>query len=276
MQNKFFKCYYCKTKNSNRVPIEQKGEKCKCCLAYNYFDIEENNSKRNNNKKKKGKKKFLIDKNNNNHNHNFINNNSIRNQESSIERNFINTDYYSTETLNNNRLFLNGENTSQISYINGLFERMNINDSYSNNIYTSPLHYSIRNNPIFNRARNNGFDLVDYFEENSEDEKIENFNIIKYSWLKKEKFTEKLRNEKKDDYECTICLENLKLNEDINILKCGHIFHYKCIENLLAHKSNRCPNCRCDLKTGENQPKFSIQDLFYFSDNDDEFIDIYF
>ena len=46
----------------------------------------------------------------------------------------------------------------------------------------------------------------------------------------------------------------IKLNQDINILKCGHIFHYKCIENLVDHKIKRCPNCRCDLKTGEKQP----------------------
>ena len=43
------------------------------------------------------------------------------------------------------------------------------------------------------------------------------------------------------------------INNDINILKCGHIFHYKCIENLVDHNINKCPNCRCDLKTGEKQ-----------------------
>ena len=56
---------------------------------------------------------------------------------------------------------------------------------------------------------------------------------------------------KKESYECSICLENIKLNEDINILKCGHLFHYKCIERLVDHHLNCCPNCRCDLKTGK-------------------------
>ena len=57
----------------------------------------------------------------------------------------------------------------------------------------------------------------------------------------------------KESYECSICLENIKLNEDINILKCGHLFHYKCIERLVDHHLNCCPNCRCDLKTGKNE-----------------------
>ena len=84
-------------------------------------------------------------------------------------------------------------------------------------------------------------------------EKEEEKNIIKYSWLKKEKFTIEIMNKKKDGYECSICLENIQLINDINILKCGHIFHYKCIENLVDHNINKCPNCRCDLKTGEKQ-----------------------
>ena len=72
--------------------------------------------------------------------------------------------------------------------------------------------------------------------------------------MKKKNIYPRNNRQKKDDYECTICLENIKLNQDINILKCRHIFHYKCIENLVDHKINRCPNCRCDLKTGEKQP----------------------
>ena len=61
-----------------------------------------------------------------------------------------------------------------------------------------------------------------------------------------------------------ICLENIKLNEDINILKCGHLFHYKYIESLVDHHLNCCPNCRCDLKTGkiEANNQYNNNDLF--------------
>ena len=55
----------------------------------------------------------------------------------------------------------------------------------------------------------------------------------------------------------------IKLNQDINILKCGHIFHYKCNENLIDHKINRCSNCRCDLKIGEKQTG-TQNNIFFF------------
>ena len=84
---------------------------------------------------------------------------------------------------------------------------------------------------------------------------------IKYKWLKKEKMTKKYIDKNKEGYECTICLEKIKLNEDINILKCSHIFHYKCIEELINHNNNKCPNCRADLKTGENQ-KIKINNIY--------------
>ena len=99
------------------------------------------------------------------------------------------------------------------------------------------------------------------YNEVKEDEK----NIIKYSWLKKEELTKEIMEKNKDGYTCSICLENLKIKDDINILKCGHIFHYKCIENLLDHQIKICPNCRCDIKTGEKQPNIQNNDnLFDF------------
>ena len=49
---------------------------------------------------------------------------------------------------------------------------------------------------------------------------------------------------------CSICYDNIdiKKNEDITILKCGHKFHYNCI--LLTYKNTKsrreCPYCRGD------------------------------
>lgn len=41
---------------------------------------------------------------------------------------------------------------------------------------------------------------------------------------------------------CTVCLENLFDDQDtaVRIYKCGHRFHYKCVQENLSH----CPNCR--------------------------------
>ena len=43
--------------------------------------------------------------------------------------------------------------------------------------------------------------------------------------------------------ECSICLEQYKLNEKIIKLDCEHIFHKSCI-NLWFQNNNSCPICR--------------------------------
>ena len=43
---------------------------------------------------------------------------------------------------------------------------------------------------------------------------------------------------------CTICMENKKLNIK---LKCNHIFCKGCIKKWLTEKSNTCPNCRTEI-----------------------------
>ena len=113
----------------------------------------------------------------------------------------------------------------------------------------------------------NLFNNFNEINEDSEEDKKEDDNSskIKYSWLKKEKYTQEIMNKIENGLKCTICLENLKLNQDINILKCSHIFHYKCLENLIDHNFNRCPNCRCDLKTGEKQPYNPNNELNLYS-----------
>ena len=36
-------------------------------------------------------------------------------------------------------------------------------------------------------------------------------------------------------------------------MKILHIFHYKCIENLIDHHFSKCPYCRSDIKMGEKK-----------------------
>ena len=59
-------------------------------------------------------------------------------------------------------------------------------------------------------------------------------------------------NEEKIDYiivkkdfennECIICLDDMKIGDNIKILKCGHIYHYKCINDWFKVKKE-CPIC---------------------------------
>ena len=178
---------------------------------------------------------------------------------------------------------MNNNNINNINNINNNFIRYN-NNNMNFNFNNPMINYNfIRNNNGFNNINFNNLNQGDNGDKNKE--KKDNNNNIKYSWLKKEIFTQEIINNKKDDYECTICLENIILNQDINILKCGHIFHYKCIENLVDHKIKRCPNCRCDLKTGEKQSNnldnsgifsdFDFDLLSYNFDDDDDFLDIH-
>ena len=48
--------------------------------------------------------------------------------------------------------------------------------------------------------------------------------------------------ENRDIIRCIICLEDMKYNEDLILVKCSHIYHSKCIEIWLKKKSI-CPLC---------------------------------
>jgi len=51
------------------------------------------------------------------------------------------------------------------------------------------------------------------------------------------------RVEEGDGGSCTICLDDLKENDQIRIFGCGHKFHKKCVDDWLLLK-NLCPNCK--------------------------------
>ena len=249
MQKKYFKCYFCKIGNSHTVPIEQKGKECRCCQAYNYF-YNNNNTQNNNNQNKNNN----IKKNNNNKYH--INNDTYHNNQNHNNKNY-NKKYFKKKKANNNyennnnNSFRNENNrrtNNQISYLDNLINRIFSNDNLN-------LNYNNDQRSVININRNN-FIYLNSHNNNVEEEK----KNIKYSWLKLEKLSEELKSKKQDDYECTICLNIIELNQDIHILKCGHIFHYKCIESLIDHHLNCCPNCRCDIKTGKKQENHQINE----------------
>jgi hypothetical protein len=51
-----------------------------------------------------------------------------------------------------------------------------------------------------------------------------------------------IESDKNKELECSICLEDIEL-EDIKKLKCGHIYHTKCISEW-KKENNTCPICR--------------------------------
>ena len=46
--------------------------------------------------------------------------------------------------------------------------------------------------------------------------------------------------------ECVICLEKMKENEKLSILKCSHIYHHSCLVLWLSKKSI-CPLCDTNI-----------------------------
>ena len=56
----------------------------------------------------------------------------------------------------------------------------------------------------------------------------------------------KLRQNKQKNI-CTICLQRITTDNDINLLSCGHCYHRDCLSQWI-HKNNVCPLCRHDIK----------------------------
>ena len=79
------------------------------------------------------------------------------------------------------------------------------------------------------------------------------FNLLHNIFMKNtDKENNNNKNEEKIDYvilkkdfennECIICLDDMKIGDNIKILKCGHIYHYKCINEWFNVKKE-CPIC---------------------------------
>lgn len=45
---------------------------------------------------------------------------------------------------------------------------------------------------------------------------------------------------------CSICIDNLKVNQKVKLLPCNHIFHKNCLFKW-AKKSSTCPECRQNM-----------------------------
>ena len=56
------------------------------------------------------------------------------------------------------------------------------------------------------------------------------------------------------DIDCSICLSNLQINEEIIELNCTHKFHSECILTYLKEYNYKCPVCRIQI----GKPKYNL------------------
>ena len=75
---------------------------------------------------------------------------------------------------------------------------------------------------------------------------LPNYTIIQNKIIKIQEYKFNNELEPGHDTSCSICLENYMKNDIINILKCGHKYHDKCIDEWIE-KNNNCPLCRLSI-----------------------------
>ena len=68
-----------------------------------------------------------------------------------------------------------------------------------------------------------------------------------------------------DTKQCTICLNDIKINEKAIILPCLDIFHSECIKKNFI-RNNTCPNCKFEL-TSENMKLSALNSVIMKNDN---------
>lgn len=99
-----------------------------------------------------------------------------------------------------------------------------------------------RNNVLYNTILN----ILDTINSEGEDEQEREI-------LTEEEFQELpvikiTHNHLLDDYECSICIDKFKLEQDAIKLPCNHLFHIDCIKLHLLNYNDKCPLCRGDTK----------------------------
>ena len=73
---------------------------------------------------------------------------------------------------------------------------------------------------------------------------------------KKRKIRKGGENEK-DETQCAVCLDEMKKGEEMcELKKCGHVFHYECVDEWFKSK-NSCPVCRDVLEKTSTTPRKS-------------------
>jgi hypothetical protein len=140
------------------------------------------------------------------------------------------------------------EKKDNITYIRNFLNIRNINNNYDNNrnILSNIVENTnvcnmvslfvtnyMDNSNIINDDNNN---IIN--QENKEYKENNSINLYIFSEL-----DEEIR---KKCESCSICFENFKENEIVNITKCIHIYHENCINEWLK-RNKTCPLCRFNI-----------------------------
>ncbi|KAJ1895204.1 hypothetical protein LPJ81_005011 [Coemansia sp. IMI 209127] len=62
------------------------------------------------------------------------------------------------------------------------------------------------------------------------------------------------QNDDTENPNCVVCLEDLRVDDSVRVLECGHAFHPVCIDKWLLKRSCRCPLCNRDTRNGLGLP----------------------
>ena len=252
MVNKYFQCYNCRYHNKfYNIPSYIKGKKCHRCHKFNFFNYHQKN------KNKRNKIGHIVKK-------------QFHNQQIQIRNILGNNTLFNNNNNNNNIInnFLGNNQREQNNVIRNIpHDNINVipsfNSNYNSNFLLNDDSFdrdnTIQSNLVINDSHNNNI-LNDH-------EEFDDFSINKIPWLKKEKATNIIIKKYGKDNQCSICLETIKCHDVINITKCNHIFHYKCIEKAINRNILDCPNCRRNLKDGSNKPIINTINVFELNDN---------
>ena len=89
--------------------------------------------------------------------------------------------------------------------------------------------------------------------------------------LKEENY---ITNDEKE--KCIICLEEIKINENVCYLPCKHVFHFKCLKlYFYDNLCSECPLCKYDLFTILNEKNIDFKDIVINLENETKMIEHY-
>ena len=64
---------------------------------------------------------------------------------------------------------------------------------------------------------------------------------------------------------CVICLGSIDfISDQVSVLKCGHAYHYECVDQWLATFQANCPECRAAVRRGD-----FVEKVFFKTDEDE-------
>lgn len=71
-------------------------------------------------------------------------------------------------------------------------------------------------------------------------------------------YSEKLRQQSRDQFACAVCLSEFLEGESIRKLKCKHTFHRDCLDIWLQQCLATCPLCRTEVLPAELVTNFHL------------------